>query len=278
VRDLRDHPTAGRDLLEMPYVVPVPCSVIRTFLTLGSEQCASPDRPNSATWRPPPHTGRRSHRPDPGATHAPRPRRAAAPSAAAVAAAAHRRPARRADRDRAMPIRAGQPRRPPPRTHHHHGGPVRQVNSVNARALVRRLGQRCSRPESRARRCSPLLRGIGRTPYWNYDSTYTDKTGARIANKVARRPDHRRALAGQAHRRERETLVSNAITRGGEDATASTRPHAKDVTETNSFLTKYCGWHPRPPADIKYSSSATRRRRTRTAPADRRPTVRRTPE
>ena len=107
-----------------------------------------------------------------------------------------------------------------------------------------------------------MLQGIGGTPYYNTNSTYTDKTGVGVANKVTlagQTSDLTYSLGKRLTDANVKTLVSNAITKGK----LPKDPNgvyfvltAKDVTETSGFLTKYCGWHTHATistTDIKYS-------------------------
>ena len=101
---------------------------------------------------------------------------------------------------------------------------------------------------------------IGGSPYFGINTTYTDKAGKAVANKVA--------LAGQTidtgtskslSDANIATIVSNAIT-------SNRLPNdpngvyfvltAAGIAESSGFLTKYCGWHTHATvggSDVKYS-------------------------
>lgn len=195
--------------------------------------------------------------------------------AAALAAAAVAAPAAHAAAPRekggkeieAMPIKGKAARTTATATNpiSYHNGPVMtNVNGVNVYVVWYGAWDNVSAaPQSKgAALLTSMLQGIGGTPYFNTNSTYTDKTGARIANKVTlagQTTDAAYSLGKKLTDANVKTIVSNAITKGALPKDANGVYFvltAKDVAETSGFLTKYCGWHTHATiatADIKYS-------------------------
>lgn len=196
-------------------------------------------------------------------------------AAAALATAAVAAPAAQAAAPRekggseieAMPIRGRAPAKAPTASTAitYHNGPVMtNPNGVNAYVIWYGAWDNVSAtPQSKGSALiTTMLQGIGATPYFNINSTYTDGTGARIANKVtlvATTTDASYSLGKRLTDSNVKTIVSNAITKGALPKDANGVYFvltAKDVTETSGFLTKYCGWHTHgtiSSTDIKYS-------------------------
>jgi hypothetical protein len=147
----------------------------------------------------------------------------------------------------------------------YHNGPVMtNANGVNAYVIWYGAWDNVSAtPQSKGSALlTTMLQGIGGTPYFNINTTYTDAAGTRITNKVTlagQTTDAAYSLGKRLTDANVKTIVSNAITKGKLPKDANGVYFvltAKDVTETSGFLTKYCGWHTHATiatTDIKYS-------------------------
>ena len=95
------------------------------------------------------------------------------------------------------------------------------------------------------------LAGIGGSPYYNINTTYTDSSGAAVKNSVTYNQATGQYTPGGAYKKtladkDIASIVKTAIT-GGKlplDANAVYFVFtSSDIALSSGFLTRYCGWH-----------------------------------